>query len=239
MTPQASARSSAGVGVLYEDDDLAVVAKPAGMVVYAAKNRTDTSLIDALRGRMPLAQAGGPDRPGIVHRLDKDTSGLLAVAKTDRALMALTAAMKSRAISRWYLALASGSFHLPRGRIEAPVGRSRKDPTRMSVANQGKPAATNFRVLEEYSTSSYLEVGLETGRTHQIRVHLSHIKHPIVGDSVYGPATLPLARSLGLRRPFLHAVRLRFVHPITGGQLDLSQPLPPDLEAALLLARSG
>lgn len=233
---EAPGATSFEIGIRYEDDHLAVVAKPAGVVVHAPAGAKRASLVEMLRRSMPLAESGEKDRPGIVHRLDKDTSGLLVVAKTDAALHALIDAMKRRSISRTYRALVWGSFALPSGRVEAPVGRSRKDPTRMSVGSGGKPATTNFTVLERFYDSSYLEITLETGRTHQIRVHLAHIKHPVIGDAVYGPATLTLARKLGLGRPFLHAARLRFVHPVTENEIDVFEPLPTDLEAALLLA---
>lgn len=233
----AGSEATVGSGIRYEDDDLAVVNKPAGLVVHRSPGEGRESLVDELRRRMPLAEGTDPNRPGIVHRLDLQTSGLLVVAKTERALEALLDAMKARRISRTYLCLAAGSFGLPHGRIEASVGRSPRDPTRMSAGAGGKPAATNFKVLEKFSSASLLEVTLETGRTHQIRVHLSHIRHPVVGDPVYGPGTGRLASSLGLARPFLHAARLRFVHPFSGDPIDVSEPLPTDLEAALALAR--
>lgn len=226
-----------GVPVRYEDDHLAVVAKPSGMVVHRGAGTSAPTLVDALSQVIPLAPSGGEDRPGIVHRLDKQTSGLLVVAKTDEALSLLARAMKSRVVRRTYIALAWGSFGMPLGRIEAPVRRSAKDPARMSVGGGGKAAATNFEVLEEFAGASLLEVRLETGRTHQIRVHLAHIKHPVVGDDVYGPATLRLAAALGLDRPFLHARRLQFEHPVTGAKIDVTEPLPADLEASLHVAR--
>lgn len=233
------AAASPGVSVRYEDDHLAVVNKPPGLLVHKAGRASGPTLVDDLAARMPLARAGGKDRPGIVHRLDKDTSGLLIVAKTDAVLEKLIDAMKQRAIRRTYLALAMGSFGLPRGRVEAPVRRSTKDPTRMSVGSGGKAATTNFKVLEQFHGSSYLQVDLETGRTHQIRVHLAHIKHPVVGDPVYGRSTLVLAETLGLTRTFLHAARIRFPHPVTANEVEVAEPLPADLEAVLASARSG
>jgi 23S rRNA pseudouridine1911/1915/1917 synthase len=226
------------VPVRFEDDHLAVVAKPAGLVVHAASGTRDATLVDALAAVMPLAPAAGPERPGIVHRLDKGTSGLLIVAKTDEAYFALIKLMKSRQISRTYQALVHGTLSLPRGRIEAPVGRSTKNPTAMAVRAEGKPSITEFEVLEALGEVSYLQVELLTGRTHQIRVHLAHISHPVVGDTTYGGGAEHLARQLGLARPFLHAAVLRFPHPLTGGELRVEEPLPADLEAALQAARS-
>lgn len=234
---EAKSRISPEIPVRYEDRHLAVVAKPAGIVVHPARESAGDSLVGLLARIMPLAEGGGPDRPGIVHRLDKDTSGLLVVAKTDSALTALLDSMKARAIRRTYSALVWGLFGLPQGRVEAPIRRSVKDPTRMSVGSGGRSSSTNFKVVEPLESASFLEVELETGRTHQIRVHLAHIRHPVVGDPVYGPGTLKFAESIGLERPFLHAARLRFTHPLTGAEIDVNEPLPPDLEAALSSAR--
>ena len=228
---------AAAFSVVYEDDDLAVVVKPAGVVVHPAPGTPSGTLVESLAGRMPLAPAGGPGRPGIVHRLDKDTSGLMVVAKTDAAHRGLIAAMGRREVARAYLALAAGTFALPAGRIEAPMGRSARDRTRMGIVAGGREAVTEFAVLEALGAASLLEVRLRTGRTHQIRVHLAHIRHPVVGDATYGRATLPLARHLGLERPFLHAARLTFTHPITGAPVDVEDPVPADLEAALEAAR--
>lgn len=235
---EANAPTSLEIPVRYEDDHLAVVAKPAGIIVHGPAG-SGKSLVDYLQGAVPLAPAGGPERPGIVHRLDKDTSGLLVVAKSDDALAALIEAMKRRRISRTYRALVWGTFGLPQGRIEAPVRRSGNDSTRMGVGTGGKAASTNFRVLEDLHRCSLLGLSLETGRTHQIRVHFAHVRHPVVGDPVYGRGTLELAAALGLRRPFLHAARLRFTHPLTGEEIDVEEPLPADLESALELARKA
>lgn len=224
--------------IRYEDDYLAVVSKAAGVVVHPAPGYKKATLVDALQKVMTLAPGAGPGRPGVVHRLDKDTSGLMLVAKTDAALSGLVEAMKSREVNRIYLALVWGIFALPTGRIEAPIGRSKKDPMLQTVRSEGKQAFTNFKVMEAFPDASYLEVKLETGRMHQIRVHLAHISHAVIGDSVYGRGTLQLARKLGLDRPFLHAASLEFDHPITRQSIKLSEPLPDDLTAALSATRS-
>ena len=221
----------------YEDEHLAVVSKPAGVVVHPAGPPKGNTLVEALAEQMDLAPAGGKIRPGIVHRLDKDTSGLLVVAKTDEAFRALVLAIKERDIRRIYWALVLGKFEVVTGRIEAPIGRSRRSPVLMSVAGAGREAATEFRVIEQTGDLSLLEVTLVTGRTHQIRVHLSHIQHPVVGDRTYGRAASERAKTLGLVRPFLHAHSLQFLHPITSEEISVSDPLPHDLEKALELAR--
>ena len=223
--------------VRYEDEHLAVVSKPAGVVVHPAGPLRGATLVEALATRMSLAPAGGEIRPGIVHRLDKDTSGLLVVAKTDEAFRGLVNAIKKREITRVYSTLVLGTFEVVTGRIEAPIGRSRRSPILMSVAGAGRDATTEFRVIEQTGELSLLEVTLVTGRTHQIRVHLSHIGHPVVGDRTYGRAASDRAKQLGLTRPFLHARHLQFLHPVTSEELSISEPLPQDLEKALELAR--
>jgi 23S rRNA pseudouridine1911/1915/1917 synthase len=224
--------------VRYEDEHLAVVAKPAGVVVHRAPGVRAATLVDALAARMPLAPAGGDERPGVVHRLDRDTSGLLVVAKTDAAHAALADAIRRRQVERRYLALVGGEFALPTGRIEAPVGRLQSDRTRMGVTPEGREAVTEFRVLEPMAAVSLVEATLGTGRTHQIRVHLAHVGHPVVGDRTYGRAAQHLAGQLGLERPFLHARSLRFAHPVHGGEVLVEEPLPADLVRALRAARS-
>lgn len=224
--------------IKYEDDELAVVAKAPGVVVHPGGGTQAPTLVEELAKVMSLAPLGGPGRPGIVHRLDKDTSGLMLVAKTDAALTALVDAMKSRSISRSYLTLAAGAFRMPSGRIEAPIQRSTKSPGKMAVAAAGKAATTEFLVLEDLVQVSYLRVKLFTGRTHQIRVHLAHIRHPVVGDPAYGKATARLAAELGLSRVFLHSASLVFPHPASGREVALNEPLPADLQAALDKARA-
>jgi 23S rRNA pseudouridine1911/1915/1917 synthase len=222
-----------GIEVVYEDDDLLVVAKPAGVVVHAAPGVREGTLVDALTadGR-PLAEAAGGGRAGIVHRIDRDVSGLLIVAKTDAAHARLVQAMKDRRIARRYLALVNGKPPTDRGKIDAPIGRDPRHRTRMAVLADGRPAVTWFEVKEDFSGCALLEVKLETGRTHQIRTHLESIGHPIVGDAAYGrdPA---LARRLGVKRPFLHAYRLTFDHPVTGDPLSFESGLPPELASVL------
>lgn len=223
--------------IRYQDDDLAVIAKPAGVLVHPAPGTRSQTLVDALGAVMPLAPAAGPGRPGVVHRLDKDTSGLLIVAKTDDAYWQLTRALRERKVERVYLTLVAGNFTMPTGRIEAPVRRSKKTPTRMSVTAGGRQAATEFRVMERIGPLSYLRVKLETGRTHQIRVHFSHIRRPVVGDRVYARGSRGITSQIGLNRPFLHAAELRFDHPRTGAKIEVVEALPEDLEGALTRAR--
>ncbi len=235
--------------VRYEDDHLLVLAKPAGLVVHPGAGRASGTLVDALRASdVPLAAAGGPQRPGIVHRLDRDTSGLLLVAKSDVVHGQLVDALSRRLVERRYLALVAGVPTARRGRIEAPLGRDPSRRARFAVVEGGKDAVTRYAtwasgrtpsegaVAPGGSAVSLLACELETGRTHQIRVHLSALGHPIVGDDTYGAAA-GLARAAGLSRPFLHAAALRCVHPVTGATLDLREPLPDELLDAL--ARCG
>lgn len=220
--------------VRYEDEALLVVEKPPGVVVHRAPGLDEGTLADALAasGRA-LAARPGPDRPGIVHRLDRDVSGLLVVAKTDEAHEALSRALKRRRIVREYLAGVSGSPEVDRGKIDAPIGRNPRHRTRMAVLPAGRRAVTWFRVRERFDEdAALLEVRLETGRTHQIRTHLESIGHPVLGDQAYGHDP-SLARELGLRRPFLHAFRLRFDHPATGEPVEVTSELPDDLAGAL------
>jgi 23S rRNA pseudouridine1911/1915/1917 synthase len=233
VTRDEAENTTAPFAVAYEDEHLAVIVKPPGVVVHPAPGTRSGTLVEALGVRMPLAPAAGPGRPGIVHRLDKETSGLMVVAKTDRAYEGLVAAMSGREVSRTYLALVAGTFALPEGRIEAPVGRSPRERTKMGVVSGGREAVTEFKVLESFGSSTLIEVHLGTGRTHQIRVHLAHIHRPVVGDAVYGKSANALARQLGLKRPFLHSHRLQFVHPVTGADIDIVDPLPPDLATVL------
>ena len=218
--------------VVYRDDALAVVDKPAGLVVHPAPSHTGPTLVDQLGD---LLAGGDPERPGIVHRLDKGTSGLLVVARTDEAHRALQGQVKRREVERVYLALASGRLGSRTGTIDAPVGRATRRRHRMAVSGAAsREARTHFEVLELLNTDSYLEVRLETGRTHQIRTHFQAIGHPLVGDTTYGgPARY------GLERQFLHAHRLAFAHPITGERVDVSSPLPAELERALEAARAA
>lgn len=228
------------VPVRFEDGHLAVVCKPAGLVVHTAAGVTGPTLVDALAPAMELAPAAGADRPGIVHRLDRGTSGLLVIAKHDEAYARLKDMIRERTLRRSYLAAIHGSTTMPRGRIEAPIGRAPRSPSAMKVRADGRPSITEFEVLEQLGDVSYMSVELLTGRTHQIRVHFEHIGHPVVGDPLYGDPVDEVAQDLGLTRPFLHAARLRFAHPMTGREVEVAEDLPADLQGALgrLRARS-
>jgi 23S rRNA pseudouridine1911/1915/1917 synthase len=224
------------LAVRYEDDRLLVVAKPAGLVVHPGPGHPTGTLVNALLGRpgTSLSAGGGAaDRPGIVHRLDKDTSGLLLVAKDDPTHTALARDLAAHRVERRYLALVQGRLPGGTGTVDAPVGRHPRDRKRMGVvATGGRQAVTHWRVLETFPAVQLVEATLETGRTHQVRVHLASLRHPLVGDRAYG-ADPTLATRLGVPRPFLHAWRLAFTHPATGTRIDLTEPLPPDLQAVL------
>ncbi len=218
--------------VAWEDEHLLVVDKPAGVVVHPSAGHPTGTLVHGLLGR---SVAGGeePERPGIVHRLDRDTSGLLVVAKSDEAHRRLQALLRGRKLMREYLALVRGRPRSRRGTIEAPIGRDRHDPTRHSLDTANpRDAVTHFEVRELLPAHALLDVRLETGRTHQIRVHLAAIDLPVSGDPVYG-----IPGDLGLERQFLHAARLAFPHPFTGEGLEVESPLPEALVAALDQAR--
>jgi 23S rRNA pseudouridine1911/1915/1917 synthase len=218
--------------IVHQDAGLAVVDKPAGLVVHPAGSHRGETLVDQLG---PLLGGGAdPQRPGIVHRLDRGTSGLLVVARTEEAHRALQAQVRRREVERIYLALASGRLQSRTGTIDAPIGRASRQRHRMAVAGAAsREARTHFAVLELLAADSYVEARLETGRTHQIRAHFAAIGHPLDGDPTYGgPARY------GLERQFLHAHRLVFAHPLSGERLDLTSPLPADLEQALELART-
>jgi 23S rRNA pseudouridine1911/1915/1917 synthase len=219
------------VRIAYEDEHLLVVDKPAGVVVHPAAGHSSGTLVQALAGR---SAGGDPGRPGIVHRLDRDTSGLMVVACTEEAYEALRSLVRRRALEREYLTLVRGRPRSRTGRIEAPIGRDRRDPTRRSLdTDKPKDAVTHFEVVQLLPAHTYLRVRLETGRTHQIRVHLAAIGLPVAGDLVYGTP------EPGLDRQFLHAARLAFTHPVTNTAVDIASPLPPDLEAALRNARGS
>ena len=214
--------------VVYEDSDLIVVDKPAGLLVHPAAGQRTGTLVNALLARCPDLQGiDGSLRPGIVHRLDKNTSGLMVVAKNDAAQMSLSRQIKQRSIRKGYLALVAGHLSPERGAIEAPVGRHPKDRKRMAVVSGGREAWTQYQVIKYLNGYTLLEVMPETGRTHQIRVHLSAVGHPVLGDPVYGKKS-PL-----LGRQFLHAHRLGFRLPSTGEFVEFRAELPPDLEQVL------
>lgn len=219
--------------VVYEDTDIIVVNKAAGMVVHPAPGHYDDTLVNALLARNPELQGVGNDlRPGIVHRLDKDTSGLIIVARNARSLALLVEQMKHREITKRYLALVEGVISLDQGSIDAPIGRDRRNRQQMAITVvDSREARTHFRVLQRFKNYTLLLLQLETGRTHQIRVHLQAIGHPVVGDLVYGSGDAQ--RGLGLHRQFLHAYQLQFAHPVTGASLELEAPLPDDLQIVL------
>jgi len=226
------------IPIVFEDDHLLVVSKPAGLVVHPAPGHSSGTLVNALLARVGAGPAGGDtDRPGIVHRLDAGTSGLMIVAKDEATHAALTEALAARAITRIYLALVEGTPDTDTATIDAPIGRSPRDRKKMAVVAAGRPAVTEVTVLERLPATTLVEARPITGRTHQIRVHLKAAGHPVAGDRVYGH-NRKLAAALGLARPFLHAARLSFEHPSTGTHIELEDPLPPDLQAALEAARA-
>ncbi|MGH2486716.1 MAG: RluA family pseudouridine synthase, partial [Ktedonobacterales bacterium] len=223
--------------VIYEDDDMLVVNKQAGVVVHPAPGHPTGTLVDALLEYAPDVEGGEDEtRPGIVHRLDKDTSGLLVIAKTASAHAALADQMKRRSMVKRYLALVEGQFAVSDGVVEAPIGRDPRMRQRMAVVSEargGRAARTYFHVAEIRRGRTLLEVRLETGRTHQIRVHLAAIRHPVVGDAVYGRPQPPQPP-----RQFLHAAHLELAHPRTGEWMTFDVPLPDDLEIFLAEWRS-
>jgi 23S rRNA pseudouridine1911/1915/1917 synthase len=225
-------REDVPLRIAWQDEHLLVVDKPAGVVVHPAAGHPRGTLVHGLVG---VAGGGEETRRGIVHRLDRDTSGLLVVAKSDEAFVRLQELVRARALEREYFALVKGRPRSRRGTIDAPIGRDRSDPLRHSL-DTGTPrkAVTHFVLGELLREHALLRVKLETGRTHQIRVHLAAIDLPVSGDAVYG-----VRGDLGLERQFLHATRLAFEHPLTGERIDLASPLPPDLEAALERARAA
>ena len=225
--------ASVSFEVVHEDLDVVVLDKPAGLVVHPGAGNPTGTLVNGLLARYPeIAEVGSERRPGIVHRLDRGTSGLLIVARTAVAHDSLIGQLERRSVSRQYRALTWGRLADPRGMIDAPVGRARRDPTRMAVTSRGRDAITRYEVEELFTTptdTSLLRLVLETGRTHQIRVHLSAIGHPIVGDERYGGRR----KAIDPGRPFLHAERLAFDHPVSGERLEFTSELPDDLGAVL------
>jgi 23S rRNA pseudouridine1911/1915/1917 synthase len=237
------------IEVRYEDDHLAVVEKPEGMVVHPAPGHASGTLVNALLHHIgQLSGLGGETRPGIVHRLDKDTSGLLVVAKTDRAHARLSRALSRREVRRGYIAVTWGHLDEERLTIDRPIGRHPRDRKRMTIRDDGRSAITHVKVLERWPAADLLAVRLQTGRTHQVRVHLESIGHPVTGDPIYAPRwergflgaggrwAEDFARRAG--RLFLHAAHLSFVHPLTGDRLSFTSPLPAPLDSAVAWARS-
>lgn len=217
--------------ILYQDSDVVIVDKPCGMVVHPAAGNEDGTLVNALLYHIhDLSGIGGEMRPGIVHRLDKDTSGLILIAKNDAAHAALSEQFKQRTMEKHYRAVAYGAFQNPSGLIDAPIARHPADRKRMAVLATGKPSQTEWRVLAQYASAAYLDVHLLTGRTHQIRVHMQSIGHPLLGDPIYAPH---LKTAVHIPRLMLHAYSLSFTHPSTGERMTLTAPLPEKYEIVL------
>ncbi|CEL90249.1 RluA family pseudouridine synthase [Streptococcus sanguinis] len=215
--------------IVYQDEDVAVVNKPQGMVVHPSAGHTSGTLVNALMYHIQdLSGINGVLRPGIVHRIDKDTSGLLMIAKNDQAHVALADELKDKKSLRKYWAIVHGNLPNDRGVIEAPIGRSEKDRKKQAVTAKGKPALTRFQVLERFGDYSLVELQLETGRTHQIRVHMAYIGHPVAGDGVYGPR-----KTLKGHGQFLHARTLGFTHPRTGEVLEFTTEVPAIFQETL------
>ena len=230
------------LNLIYEDRNLLVVDKPAGMVVHPAPGHPGGTLLNALLAYYPELAAAGSERPGIVHRLDQDTSGLILVAKSERIQRQLQRQFKERTVHKAYLALLEGHLHPAWGRIEAPIGRDPHHRQRMAVLSGGREAITEYHVREQFAHTigqaagdySLVQAEPRTGRTHQIRVHFASIKHPVVGDTVYGRRR----SGLPVPRQFLHAHQLGFKHPVTGQRMELEAPIPPDLADLLDLLRT-
>jgi len=222
------------IDIIYQDDDIAVINKPQGMVVHPAAGNYSGTLVNALLYHCnSLSGINGEIRPGIVHRLDKDTSGLLVIAKNDFAHQCLSQQLQDKEMSRIYHAIAEGIIQEDTGTISAPIGRSLKDRKKMAVVNGGREAITHFRVLERFKSHTYLELALETGRTHQIRVHLKYIGHPVVGDPVYGRHK----QLFNLKGQALHAYQLSLTHPRTNERMTFYAPLPAYFEGILKILR--
>lgn len=232
VDPTPSANSDIDVAIVHIDDDVIVIDKAPGLVVHPGAGHTNDTLVNALLARFPdLAGVGDPSRPGIVHRLDRDTTGLLVVARNEVAYDDLVAQLSARTVTRRYEAICMGRPSPPLGVVDAPIGRSRRSRTKMAVSHEGKPARTHYRELAHFDdpvVASHVECHLETGRTHQIRVHLAAIGSPVMGDVVYGrPDTF------GAGRVMLHAASLEFEHPATGEPVSFESPLPQDMTDVL------
>ncbi len=217
------------ITVLYADDDIIIIDKAAGMVVHPAPGHTSGTLVNALLWHFPGMEIGGGIRPGIVHRLDRDTSGVLVVARNDAALNHLQQQQYARQMHKMYVARVEGGFAVDSGVVDAPIARHPRDRMRMAVVPGGRPARTHWHVRERLQQLTLLDLTLETGRTHQIRVHCQHMRHPIIGDPVYGAQLT----TIHLKRQFLHAHTLGFVHPRTGQPVSFTSPLPHDLQRVL------
>ena len=219
------------IDIIYEDSDIIVVNKPKGMVVHPANGNPDGTLVNAILSicKNSLSGIGGELRPGIVHRLDKDTSGLIIVAKNDKAHINMSEQIKERNVKKTYIALVRGNVPEEEATINMPIGRSTKDRKKMAVTKNGKQAITHFKVLKRYSKYTLLEIKIETGRTHQIRVHMAEIGYPVVGDAVYSNGK----NEFGIEGQMLHAYKLEFMHPITNKHMELTAPLPQYFEEIL------
>lgn len=236
MKPPGADPEDIDLDIIYEDDHIIIVSKEAGMVTHPAYGNNSHTLVNALLYHCrDLSRLSGEERAGIVHRLDKDTSGLLIAAKNETVHYKLSMMFKDRLIKKTYTALVEGRFEEDRGKIDLPIGRSRIDRKKMSVsADSGRDSVTRFEVKEEFRQAALLTVRPMTGRTHQIRVHLSYIGHPIIADGTYGTRySEKLAKKIGLKRQFLHAGGLKFTHPITGEEMEFYDDLPEDLSIPL------
>jgi 23S rRNA pseudouridine1911/1915/1917 synthase len=228
-----------GMRIVFDDDDLVVVDKPVGVAAHPSPGWTGTTVVGGLAAAgYRISTSGAAERQGVVHRLDVGTSGLMAVAKSERAYTELKRAFKERTVDKTYHALVQGLPDPLRGTIDAPIGRHPGHDYKWAVTESGKPSITHYEVLEAFRAASLVEVHLETGRTHQIRVHFTALRHPCVGDLTYG-ADPTLAARLGLTRQWLHAVRLGFAHPSTGRRIELESPYSADLRSALDVLREG
>jgi len=228
-----------GMRIVHEDDDLVVVDKPVGVAAHPSPGWTGPTVVGALAAAgFRISTSGAAERQGVVHRLDVGTSGLMVVAKSERAYTVLKRAFKERTVDKIYHAVVQGHPDPTRGTVDAPIGRHPGADYRFAVIADGKPSVTHYEVLEMFPAASLLEIHLETGRTHQIRVHMSALRHPCVGDLAYG-ADPTLAARAGLQRQWLHAMRLAFDHPSTGERLELSSAYPADLDGALTILRAG
>jgi 23S rRNA pseudouridine1911/1915/1917 synthase len=227
-----------GMRVVYDDEDIVVVDKPAGVAAHSSPGWTGPTVIGGLAaGGYRISTSGAAERQGVVHRLDVGTSGLMVVAKSERAYSALKQAFRGRQVDKRYHALVQGHPDPLRGTVDAPIDRHPTHDYKWAVVAGGKPSITHYDTLEAFRAASLLEISLETGRTHQIRVHMAALRHPCVGDLTYG-ADPTLAQRLGLTRQWLHAVRLGFEHPVSGQRVDITSDYPPDLAHALDLIRS-
>ena len=228
-----------GMGILFEDDDIIVVDKPVGVAAHPSPGWTGPTVIGGLLAAgHRVSTSGAAERQGIVHRLDANTTGAMVVAKSEAAYSALKQAFRDRTVSKTYHALIQGHPDPLRGTVDAPIGRHPSGDGRFAVVSDGRPSVTHYDTIEAFRAASLLSIGLETGRTHQIRVHMAALRHPCCGDLMYG-ADPVLAKRLGLRRQWLHAVRLSFEHPATGREVSFESPYPDDLARALDILAEG